>query len=522
MRALNVLLALLVSALIGVLVLEAGLRLLGLGPPRNLLRFDPVAGWSKKPDAVQHKRTSEYEVAIATNALGLRDDPMSAPGKPQGTFRVLALGDSFTQGWSVERADLFVDILERWWQAEGRAVDVINGGTEGWSTDQEVAWFLDQGARFQPDLVLIFPYENDLFWCAETQYTPNRDKPRFSPEGELEPRELVDRAGSTWTDDFAITRALLRPRPEPGRFNFVPSGGSQRVLKEFGALLVERPEFMAQAEARALGALKALKWRCAEVGARAIVVPIPSHSAVDPAYARGFGEQALHLPAERWSPDLPVDTFLRLAAAAGLEALDPRASLRAAAGPEPIYFDQDWHFNPAGNGAFARFVKQELDQRQVFPEGFRARTRLDQPLAVARPRSSGVPFALKLYLGLWAALSILYLAHYRDEPTWQPPLKVGALLAVVFGTFLGARALIGLVPPEYARLSFAGLAGVVLLFVAWKLGRRIGTIAELMASFTLRGHWYLMPLIVVLLTVGSLLVVAASSPLVAPFIYTLF
>ena len=31
-----------------------------------------------------------------------------------------------------------------------------------------------------------------------------------------------------------------------------------------------------------------------------------------------------------------------------------------------------------------------------------------------------------------------------------------------------------------------------------------------------------MPLLVVLLTVGSLLVVAASSPLVAPFIYTLF
>jgi len=40
--------------------------------------------------------------------------------------------------------------------------------------------------------------------------------------------------------------------------------------------------------------------------------------------------------------------------------------------------------------------------------------------------------------------------------------------------------------------------------------------------FALRGHWYLMPLLVVLLTIGSLLVVAASSPLIAPFIYTLF
>jgi hypothetical protein len=62
----------------------------------------------------------------------------------------------------------------------------------------------------------------------------------------------------------------------------------------------------------------------------------------------------------------------------------------------------------------------------------------------------------------------------------------------------------------------------ILGFVAWKLGRRLGTIAELFRSFTLRGHWYLMPLVVVLLTIGSLLVVAASSPLIAPFIYTLF
>ena len=50
----------------------------------------------------------------------------------------------------------------------------------------------------------------------------------------------------------------------------------------------------------------------------------------------------------------------------------------------------------------------------------------------------------------------------------------------------------------------------------------IRAVAELLKAFTLRGHWYLMPLVVILLSVGSLLVVAASSPLIAPFIYTLF
>jgi hypothetical protein len=77
-------------------------------------------------------------------------------------------------------------------------------------------------------------------------------------------------------------------------------------------------------------------------------------------------------------------------------------------------------------------------------------------------------------------------------------------------------------PANLARpLLFLFVAGI-LTFVLYKVGRRVGTILELLKAFVLRGHWYLMPLIVVLLTIGSLLVVAASSPLVAPFIYTLF
>jgi hypothetical protein len=112
--------------------------------------------------------------------------------------------------------------------------------------------------------------------------------------------------------------------------------------------------------------------------------------------------------------------------------------------------------------------------------------------------------------------------HYRDEPKWRPPLEVGALLAAVFAIVLGGNTLVALLPPRIGRVLLVLFVVGVLGFVAYKIGRRLATIAELMKSFMLRGHWYLMPLIVVLLTIGSLLVVAASSPLVAPFIYTLF
>ena len=79
-----------------------------------------------------------------------------------------------------------------------------------------------------------------------------------------------------------------------------------------------------------------------------------------------------------------------------------------------------------------------------------------------------------------------------------------------------------LLPHRLAPWLLGGFVLAILGFVAFKLGRRLATILELVRAFTLRGHWYLMPLVAVLLTIGSLLVVAASSPLVAPFIYTLF
>jgi len=525
MRALNVALAILVSLLIGLGVFEGGLRLLGLGPQRSVLHYDPLLGWSKIPGIRLTKRTAEGKVRLAINELGLNDDPMSDPGKPANTFRVVVLGDSFTQGFTVERKDLFVDHLERWWREENRRADVINAGTEAWSTDQEVAWLALNGARFQPDLVLLFPYENDLYWNGEPRYVQrDTEKPLFAADGTLERRTLEDVGPPPWGERLALTllaKPLWGARPDPRHF-FKPDGGSKYLLKEWGAVLQETPAFMSEALARTQGVLLAFKRQCDALGARALVVPIPSHSAVDPEFRARFGEETLGLPADRWSPDKPVDTFLALAAKAGLETLDPRTTLRAhASGGTQLYFDKDWHLDPAGNRALAAFLHDGLDQIGAFPEGHRPAP--GAPIAMpdhAEPK--GAPAWLLVFGALWLALSGLYLATYKDEPKWKPPLEVGLLLACVFAIVLGGKAGIALLPLLWARLIGATFVLGIVGFVLYKLGRRMGTIAELFRSFVGRGHWYLMPLIVVLLTIGSLLVVAASSPLVAPFIYTLF
>jgi hypothetical protein len=122
--------------------------------------------------------------------------------------------------------------------------------------------------------------------------------------------------------------------------------------------------------------------------------------------------------------------------------------------------------------------------------------------------------------GSWSAL--LYVRTYRDENPVLAFLKVGLLVGTVFTIAIGGSSLIALLPPKLATLAMVAVILIILTFVAYKLGDRLLTALELVRAFTLRGHWYLMPLLAVLVTVGSLLVVAASSPLVAPFIYTLF
>ena len=56
----------------------------------------------------------------------------------------------------------------------------------------------------------------------------------------------------------------------------------------------------------------------------------------------------------------------------------------------------------------------------------------------------------------------------------------------------------------------------------WYLRARLPVMGELFGTFVRRGQWYMLPVLVGLLSLGGLLVVAASSPWLAPFIYTLF
>lgn len=517
MKILNVLLAVLVSLAVFAGVFEVGLRLIGMGPAKTLNQFDETVGWIKRADAKLERSTKEFEVTYALNEHGLRDDDSLTMGKTEGTTRVLALGDSFTLGFSVDREDLFVDQLETWWQREGRQVEVINAGTEGYSTDQEAAWLAEYGSKWQPDLVLVFAYENDLFYNGQDRYLAF-PKPRYQADGERRPPVRLEEPRAR--PRTAIGN-LLADKVAPETFQ--PPGATQPIPKEFGPLLKETPALMAAAREGTQGALRALRATAQELDAELVVFVIPSRSAVEDGFLEVIAKRYLGgMPLERLDPHLPAAEFRRAAETAGVRLVDATEGMRSAqaASEDPLYYHQDFHLTPAGNRAFAQFVHSSLHELGLAPGQGKVIPAL--PTDLPRPKTTWWPTWLSVFLTLWAIVGSLYNAYYRDEKVLPGFLKVGALLGVVFAIALGAGHGLDLLPPQQARVALILALLVLFGFIFYKLGDRLGTITELCGAFILRGHWYLMPLVMILLSVGSLLVVAASSPLVAPFIYTLF
>jgi len=545
MRAINVALCFVVSFLLALFVAEVGLRLLGMGPQPTINRFDPDTGWSKRPDASIHKKTGEFDITITTNRFGLRDDPMTTAAKPAGTKRVLVLGDSFALGYTVDREDLFVDLLERRWKAEGRPLDVVNTGTEGWSTDQEAVWLEKNGAQFQPDVVLLFPYENDLYWNGELAYT-RFPKPRFSVTGPREMVALRDPGEASWFERTAVGRTIANMGAEHRTWS--PPESKRALEMEHAAYWRTPPDFMSEAIRRTRAGFADIQKTCAALGAQLVIVPIPGKASVVPQARAALEAQILNenpianlrrmilggddprsiaslAPDTAWSPDQPVETFLALANELSIRTVDVRESFRArvaaADGDEEelLYHKIDWHLNPVGNRALAEEVHAALDANGVLAGELAAKTTASMPPV---REESKFPAWVLWYFGLVAVLGTVYSRTYRDVATWQAYAIAGGMLGLVFTIAVGGSKLLAMIPPAIGRSILVLFVLALLGFVLYKLGRRIGTITELLAAFTRRGHWYLMPLVVILLTIGSLLVVAASSPLVAPFIYTLF
>ncbi|MBF0331641.1 MAG: SGNH/GDSL hydrolase family protein [Candidatus Omnitrophica bacterium] len=102
--------------------------------------------------------TSDFSVIYKTNSQGLRDKEHTFQKSAQ-IKRVLILGDSLTFGEGIEYGDRFTDIAQRHLQN----LEIINAGIPGFSLNQMLLKFTQEGLNYSPDMVVIFINTNVLY-----------------------------------------------------------------------------------------------------------------------------------------------------------------------------------------------------------------------------------------------------------------------------------------------------------------------------------------------------------------------
>jgi hypothetical protein len=343
--------------------------------------YDPLLGWRKIPNFRGTHVQKEYTIIERFNSKGLRG-PEYPYRKPDGEYRILILGDSFAEGYTVEFQDLFSELLKRQLNAElERRVEVINAGTGGYSTDQELLFFRTEGRKYEPDLVIVLYCDNDAPMNLKNYYNTwdRGQKPLFeltdgklslksTPEKTWDRTEEAekDRAGHAhdykksflpWKLDtwylFRLCKHVMARRTED-----LPAGGPIEPDAENAG--EEKPWAETgyrgrQAEWVMTEALMAqIQKEASDIGSEFLLFNIPSKSEV---YGPKTPDKAIEnnlrvLSSRHDMPFIPtVDLFRNQAES--LESSGKR-----------LYWKQDYHWTPEGHRLAARILTQHLQARR--------------------------------------------------------------------------------------------------------------------------------------------------------------
>jgi len=168
-----------VSTIMALVMSEIALRLIGYSPmyvsPErdHFWQYDPLLGWAHEPGQQGVFETQQFRTVVRINDKGLRDR-LHSYERPDDTERILVLGDSFAWGYGVEEPERFSQLLEK-----SMDVEVINAGVSGYSTDQELLWYENEGIKYETDLVILEVAGNDIGDNSQQLVSSIYYKPRF-------------------------------------------------------------------------------------------------------------------------------------------------------------------------------------------------------------------------------------------------------------------------------------------------------------------------------------------------------
>jgi lysophospholipase L1-like esterase len=330
---------------------------------------DPVRGWRHRPGAKGRFGQAEYVI----NSRGLRDVE-HAPAAAPGETRVLLLGDSFTEGFSVALEDGVARALERDLRRDGCPAEVVNGGTVGYSTDQEYLFYRDEGVSYTPRVVVLLFYYNDILYNARAAVPGGVPKPLFTFTGgtarvknyPLPPPPATTRPPRPWRGSVALTyfRDRLRdgaPRTYDAlaKLRFWSPIRAGEAPVEMQVYDREPPEPVVQAWLQTEHLLDLFQREVAAHGARLVVAYVPSKMEVSRADWE-LTRRRYRLDESVWDRRLVVRRLEAAGQRLGVPVLDLTDALWAEQGR--AYFAQGGHWNARGHAVAAREIADFLQR----------------------------------------------------------------------------------------------------------------------------------------------------------------
>jgi len=347
-------------------------------------RFSYTRGWEQEPNAsYQYTKYGEFTVPIRYNSAGLRDREYPLQ-KEAGTFRIALMGDSFTEALQVRLEESYAKLLEEELN-RGRGdkkYEVINFGVTGYGIDQHLIRLKEQALAYQPNVVLVALFANDLEDLVERGFaTLEQDHLVF--------RDLHQDPMKTMTEKFRLfvrghshflTYLILRTYQIPsllelsyklrlvGRWTDGSQGGDttnptsetlerREVLDWFSKADSDKRRYQKEVAA---ALLKEISHLAQENRAKALTIVFPIQEQVYEDRYLAF-KKKFNMSDEDYDANVQQRLLIEVAHRAGMPVIDPLPDLRkeAEAGAE-LYFRRDQHLTPAGHQVIARVLFREL------------------------------------------------------------------------------------------------------------------------------------------------------------------
>ncbi|MBX3463914.1 MAG: hypothetical protein KF830_12150 [Planctomycetes bacterium] len=302
-------------------------------------------------DTVVHG--AEFAYRLRTNSRGLRGGELAVP-KPAGVRRLLFLGDSFTMGKGVEEADTFAARVEAGLNATAGAgrCEVVNAGVDSYAPVLSRLQF-EELLDIEPDHVVHCLDMSDLMQEQAYRRLALRDADGRILAVQGRPRSLAE-----WVMQHTLVAgaivAWLRDASDVTVGNFVRQPHRELLRHTLAGDEVDRTHQWREL----FDSIDAIAGICRRLGVRYTLVVYPWGHQVDGDHWRTGRSYFVEVDAA--ASDMVREVVAEHARQIGVDLVDAFDAFRAYRGPEPLYYDADMHFTPAGHAVLAQVLVDAL------------------------------------------------------------------------------------------------------------------------------------------------------------------